>query len=82
MDDTTRRRLIANRSPIQAMVDARPRCEDCGSVLVDRDFRSYWDGQDPLKCPQQWTRDGVSFRDAITPRCCEKCAEAMGCKSV
>ncbi len=51
-------------------------------MLVDRDFRSYWDGRDPFMFPELWRQDGMQFSAAITPRCCERCAEDVGCKSV
>lgn len=74
MDAATRRRLIALKSPTQKQVDPRPRCQDCGRVLERSDFTSYWDGQDP----RHWYVHGISaeeYRSAITPRCCEDCAE-------
>lgn len=69
MNAATRRLLIALKSPVQKQVDARPRCEDCGKVLVLSDFKSYWDGDDPHV-------DGcIPKGQSTTPRCCEDCAE-------
>ena len=76
MDLASQRRLIALRSPFFRQVDPRPRCQDCGRVLIRRDFTSYWDGPDPY--PNGCLGPG----DDITPRCCEDCAERMECKSV
>ena len=74
MDAATRRRLIAMGSPLQAQVDARPRCEDCGLVLTRQDFLSYWDDDSPrgLVAPGMSAEER---RAAVTPRCCEACAE-------
>lgn len=69
MDNATRRRLIANKSPFQKIADPRPTCESCGKVLVKSDFTSYWDGADPHV-------DGCIPKDGnITPRICESCCE-------
>lgn len=68
MSQAQRRLLIALKSPQQALADARPRCEDCGSVLVLADFHAYWDGP---TAPRGSTSQA-------TPRCCEKCAEEPG----
>jgi hypothetical protein len=57
-----KRLLIALKSPVQELVDTRARCEDCGNVLVDRDFLSYWDGQGDLL-------------NYATPRSCVDCGE-------
>ena len=59
-----RRVLIAQRSPIQKMVDSRPRCGDCGRVLVLLDYQAYWDGDPKMKERRE------------EPRCCERCAES------
>jgi hypothetical protein len=45
-------------------------------VLVLRDFRAYWDGDDP------YTTGCLPKGADPTPRCCERCAEGMGLKSV
>jgi hypothetical protein len=65
MSQAQQRLLIALKSPVQARVDTRPRCEDCGSVLTRRDFASYWDGMIDL------------INSHAVPRCCENCAEEM-----
>ncbi len=54
---------IALKSPIQAMVDPRHRCEDCKRVLTLHDFHAYWDGSVELE------------RTGAVPRCCVWCAE-------
>ena len=77
MDAATRRLLIAQKSAIQQQADTRPRCQDCGRVLVRADYLTYWDGQDPGR---DWPRarnakTAQEYRDAITPRCCAGCAE-------
>lgn len=66
------RRLIALKSPIQKQVDTRPRCQDCGAVLVHSDYTSYWDGPDP------WPNGCLGRDDNPTPRCCEFCASDEG----
>jgi len=65
MNDATKRRLIALKSPQSTRSDGRPRCEDCGRVLVRRDFLSYWDGDAELE------------RQHAVPRCCDDCAELV-----
>ena len=76
MDHASQRRLIAQRSSIQRELDARPRCQDCGRVLIQRDYRSYWDGGDPH------VEGCIPRGESVVPRCCEHCAEEMGRKSV
>jgi hypothetical protein len=60
-----RRALIAQRSALQAKVDPRPHCQDCGAVLVHSDFYAYWEGREPP----------AGMAPHITPRCCEDCAD-------
>jgi hypothetical protein len=75
------RQLIANKSPITAKVDPRPRCQDCGSVLTERDFKSYWDGPDPSGVLTPGASPEVARAESV-PRCCENCAEEAELKSV
>ena len=85
MDATAKRRLIALKSPQSTRSDGRPRCEDCGRVLVQRDFLSYWDGQEEIMHAEaRKTCTRLDEIDAyMIPRCCENCSELVyECKSV
>lgn len=68
MNQTQKRLMIALKSPTM-QADKRPRCEDCGSILIRSDYTHYWDGPDPyvMGCLPKGSNP--------TPRCCTDCAE-------
>jgi hypothetical protein len=72
MNQAQKRLMIALKSPIQAKVDPRPRCEDCGDVLTLSDLRHYWDGPDP------YVLGIIPKGESPIPRCCTDCAEGWG----